>query len=834
MTAKALMGHPKLLLFNFILIQSVFYVATSTPKPRSETSLETLPPPAITMNTTQIGQPPPYKATPTMQGGIDESGGTEYEGDLDSSAANPDFSISRKVEEQLAAPSYTTVHQVWASSSSDSLDELSPEVISKLRNDVPFLAAYSIRPRLVGASTGLSGNNRAQNSALVNPAIASYTTQLQAPSTSGSEIAPLEMQASGNVGSSLQSAAASSPQSTLSKLGNFNEFKVETSSTSKSEHHHKRKTVLKRKNDDQQHAELRSKQRQIYNTANQLKTKSRKRNKGKRSKSALKHRAHKRRGRKTSRDLQRSGKLIKRAKSAARRNQAKTSRLRLKLNGKNLQHHMSIIKHGRYLQEQPASSNEPSRDGKASLDPVKGGDTDTAIKGGSVDGLKKTPFYSRAKPATEEDINADENLPDQGLDKNKVDSEKDDVNTNSDSMDTGRTNEEEEGADEDDESLAAPLPEPRRVGDADVEEDGDTVTVMPKYDGVDDDPEPVDDDSAISGEREGTSAQDGKASNGSDGKSEPGEDEPRARRVDRERPNDTDNRSANGGGEQAFGGGVGATTGGASGNSNGKSGSNESTKPDYDGEKASDDNVGNKSDEDNDQESAMKDKTDKMSTGVNGDDTSAIDNQNADKDSNPGYRDNDKDVGGPKRDQSLGGSQDDSRRDDGTKIENGNREDKDEDFSGREDKDIMRKMGEEELDVDYRDEMAAEEKRKTNKPSLEGEGSKKEASSKKDKDCDDGSYAGHSHHHDHGDHHHDHHDTIKWLQDAIPGEPGEDYPILSKVNSTNFNCRDQKYPGYYADVEARCQVSKCIDEINSSISRRHETKKQIYHMNQSI
>ncbi|XP_050303350.1 spidroin-2-like isoform X2 [Anthonomus grandis grandis] len=41
---------------------------------------------------------------------------------------------------------------------------------------------------------------------------------------------------------------------------------------------------------------------------------------------------------------------------------------------------------------------------------------------------------------------------------------------------------------------------------------------------------------------------------------------------------------------------------------------------------------------------------------------------------------------------------------------------------------------------------------------------------------------------------------------AIPGEPDVDYPILSSVPETSFSCDQQQYPGYYADVETRCQV----------------------------
>lgn len=60
---------------------------------------------------------------------------------------------------------------------------------------------------------------------------------------------------------------------------------------------------------------------------------------------------------------------------------------------------------------------------------------------------------------------------------------------------------------------------------------------------------------------------------------------------------------------------------------------------------------------------------------------------------------------------------------------------------------------------------------------------------------------------------------------AIPGTPDVDYPIYSEIPETSFDCNQQQYPGnveelsvklnqiklynttgYYADVEARCQV----------------------------
>ncbi|CAG9809502.1 unnamed protein product [Chironomus riparius] len=43
------------------------------------------------------------------------------------------------------------------------------------------------------------------------------------------------------------------------------------------------------------------------------------------------------------------------------------------------------------------------------------------------------------------------------------------------------------------------------------------------------------------------------------------------------------------------------------------------------------------------------------------------------------------------------------------------------------------------------------------------------------------------------------------LGKSIPGRPGSDYPILAAVPYTNFYCDEQPYPGFFADVETRCQ-----------------------------
>ena len=44
------------------------------------------------------------------------------------------------------------------------------------------------------------------------------------------------------------------------------------------------------------------------------------------------------------------------------------------------------------------------------------------------------------------------------------------------------------------------------------------------------------------------------------------------------------------------------------------------------------------------------------------------------------------------------------------------------------------------------------------------------------------------------------------LEEAIPGVPGEDYPIFSEVPETSFACDGQADGGYYSDPEAECQA----------------------------
>ena len=48
-------------------------------------------------------------------------------------------------------------------------------------------------------------------------------------------------------------------------------------------------------------------------------------------------------------------------------------------------------------------------------------------------------------------------------------------------------------------------------------------------------------------------------------------------------------------------------------------------------------------------------------------------------------------------------------------------------------------------------------------------------------------------------------DPIAALEQAIPGVPGEDYPIYDAPPETSFAC-DGFIEGYYADPEAECQA----------------------------
>ena len=57
---------------------------------------------------------------------------------------------------------------------------------------------------------------------------------------------------------------------------------------------------------------------------------------------------------------------------------------------------------------------------------------------------------------------------------------------------------------------------------------------------------------------------------------------------------------------------------------------------------------------------------------------------------------------------------------------------------------------------------------------------------------------------------------IDMLIMAVPGQPGQDYPILAEVPETSFNCEGRTEGGYYADQEADCQpFHVCVNEGGS-------------------
>jgi len=58
------------------------------------------------------------------------------------------------------------------------------------------------------------------------------------------------------------------------------------------------------------------------------------------------------------------------------------------------------------------------------------------------------------------------------------------------------------------------------------------------------------------------------------------------------------------------------------------------------------------------------------------------------------------------------------------------------------------------------------------------------------------------------------------LEEAIPGVPGDDYPIFAEVPETSFLCDGQVDGGYYADPEAECQVFHiCANDGNGGLTK---------------
>lgn len=69
--------------------------------------------------------------------------------------------------------------------------------------------------------------------------------------------------------------------------------------------------------------------------------------------------------------------------------------------------------------------------------------------------------------------------------------------------------------------------------------------------------------------------------------------------------------------------------------------------------------------------------------------------------------------------------------------------------------------------------------------------------------------------HGHEYHHHPIHDAKYYgYIPGIPGKPWKDYPLYSHVPLTGFSCKLTKYPGFYADVDAGCQVRVTLCDVN--------------------
>lgn len=713
------------------------------------------------------------------------------------------------------APTVTSVqHQVWTSSSSGSLDELSPEIISKLRQDVPFLAAYALRPRLVGglppaSSASLQAPSSIMQTIYDNHSRSAATTNQLESAASAPKLSRQQQQQVGRVSDVVTRS-----------LGDFSEFKVETSSTSKSEHHHQRRTSLKKqptadqgKNTIKPSVSLSSSKLNRRSSVSGLSKKRQSR----KSRKSNRRRSRNRRGRLGNRRLQRRGRF-------AEANDDKT------IDSNELDN-----------DQQKSSRGESGTKTKA----PEVGDT----KGGSR--TNKKPFYAGAqvprmesKPVGKENPSTSQTM---GTN-----------NTRASDDELAPDNELDMDYELDDE------PEPKRVGDDDVEEDGDTVLVEPKSDGVDDDPPlPEVDDNGNEIEPNSrekpestaeTEREDGDTSKSDDADSsglKPPESDPRAKRVNRERPNatgdkppapvglgnDDDNSSVNdrddiddaqpgSGLGQAAGGGIGATIGGGGGGGGNDRKNDVSPGVEFASEGARG-RKANGRDDDGDNPDA--------DDGRSSPDDGSLENGGE----VAGFGNRKSGSAGSATGSANGASGQDLGGVGRTMIENDNNNDDDEDLDyrdeiaagrGRGDMSLGRKQG------NSGDENFNRSGGKAAHDGASGDGTSKSGNppplsmmipqamsgskvpgrgggggGDSDFGHDDGSYKPHDE-----KYHDEHHQTGDWLRGSIPGEPDDDYPILDRVtNRTNFKCSNQQSPGYYADVESRCQVSVVIIATNA-------------------
>lgn len=679
----------------------------------------------------------------------------------------------------------SSIHRVWTASSSGSLDELSPEMIGKLNQDVPFLAAYALRPRLVGSSS--NRDQLTSNSMNINDNIQKLDGQQLASSSSGRLnriVAP----------PTTLGGASNQDSLVAQKLGDFSEFNVDVSSTSKSEHHHRRKTTLKKKSPTKLIVTGKSQKspRTIDNLLSELKMTSSKRKRGAVS---VRERARSRnqssRNKKNNKRLQRRRLLSRSSKKRGRLIGNKKRRSGSKSRGKLRLKSTSNNQHRQFGRQVELASNG-----------TKGG-------GQSLSSSDKPAFFEQSGQRSNEGVGV------VGAEKNSIDDQGDNSN----------------GSDSDSE---AEEPELKRAGDGDVEEGGDTVEVEPKYDGVDDDPElpeemsPEDqDERGVVGEKpDDNSMTEPKISTKSDSESDSvGNSDPNSDSNSEMSDDDDDDMTMVKRDENSvpssmtIGGGIGATTGGNGGNTGitGNSGSKDVDNDDHDvGNNNANGHDDRDQDQDDNDENDDQDRTRIINPGANNN-GSGSSVEFADDRRNSGT------FGSDSNQDNFGNRRSKPNANDNPSNSNGATDGHDNgDDDGGDDR-LIKEGKKQATNDDYDDRDNEEDNDSADKPRRKFNASHDNSAGSKsdDKFIDDDKYHCNHHnknngshddgHYDHSlDHEHDnhhHHDTIDWLRKSIPGEPGRDYPTLSRINSTNFHCSDQKWPGFYADVDLDCQVS---------------------------
>lgn len=633
---------------------------------------------------------------------------------------------SQNRENLSAQPSVTSIHQVWTSASSNSADEFSPEMIGKLRKGLPFLAAYAVRPRLVGMSS--------LESPLVSSPLIGGSTVRFVDKTYLSE--PL-------VGSSTSARA-------LKKMNknsnNFDELKVETSSTSRAEHKHNQKTILKKYKKNQRNRTAIKKRKSNLGTAvaNRFKPNQSKRQK-KSNKKQHKHIPTKlissRVGYFKDHKHPVSGRQSHRRASTSRRavNWLKTKRIKNKLaRQKEGQVKGGTKEDSRSRKDHPFYATRSGDNANKDVDNLNAKDEDdikTALRG--------------QKDVEGNDYNSDHEDDNNIGDQDTADGEK------SGTLPTrprGKDNADDQGTDY-------------------VDEEDETVTIMPKFDGVDDNPDPNEysDGKIDNFENSGVDEQGVSSYNNND------DDAPEI--VTENYGNDRDSAGSedvneNGGVDNAEN---------SDDSNNGATNSNESGSKGHSIVDDGDQGIHNSFDR-------KHNSSEKTVPGVE-----FADDQGSDQ----GMR---KDINSLNEVRPL----DDSNEHDGNSIDNLKPDEMGPSKRNSTISDV------EESNHSPQDDSQNQPKSNSNDDDDDAVSKRTDNSTKSVLDSEEETIE-EKHNMDHEidcENHDHHHDSMKWLQDAIKGEPEVDYPIMSKpLNNTSFSCKDQQYPGYYADVESRCQVS---------------------------